>query len=121
MRRHRALGEAPCPPDVDHRDDGAVGVVLDGNGEGISTIAVDEMGEWDEPLVANPPVAVDGDDAREVALLNPELGRMRELGQQARYDLAVAEQSPFPDETEVLLSDVLRENVGVVAKAVDRP
>ena len=87
MRRQLVLHEMPAPPEVHDRNDRPVGVVLDRNCTGVAVVAIHEVGERHDPLVANPVGPVDVDHPREVPLLRPELGRMRELPEQMRDDL----------------------------------
>ena len=110
----------PAPPEVDDRDDRPVGVVLDRDRTGVAVVAIDEVGERHDPLVANPVGRVDVDHPREVALLRPELGRVRELCEQIRDDLVARRaRAARAREPEVLLGDVLREDARVVAEPVD--
>jgi hypothetical protein len=119
MRTQRVLHQTPGPPDVHDRDDRPVGVVLDRDRTGVAAVAIHEVGKRDGSFVANPVGPVDVDHPREVPLLRPELGRVRELPEQMRNDLVAVEPPTLAPEPEMLLRDVLREDARVVAEPVD--
>src|SRR5256714_15421253 len=85
--RQRVLHETPPPPQVHDWDDRPVGVVLDRDRTRVAALAIEEVRERHDPLVAEPVGPVDADHTREVALLRPELGRVRELPEQIWNDL----------------------------------
>src|SRR5829696_1039699 len=116
MRRERVLQQAPALPHVDDRHDRAAGVVLDRHRARVAAVAIDEVRERHEPLVAQLGV----DDSCEVALLDPQLRRVRQLREEVRDNLVRGEQARLAAEAEVLLGDVPREQTAVVAIAVDR-
>ena len=106
MRRQRALNEAPAPPDVHDREDRPVSAVLNGDRTRVAAVAIDEVREREDPFVAKPDLPVEVDHPREVALLRPELGCVRELPEQIRNDLVAVERRPLRPEAEMLLGDV---------------
>ena len=61
MRRQLVLHQMPASPEVHDRDDRPVDVVLDGNCTGVPVVAIHEVRERHDALVANPvgPVEVD--------------------------------------------------------------
>src|SRR3954468_19763124 len=95
VRRQVVLLEVPASTQVDDRDDGSVGVVLDRNCTGVTIVTIHEVWERHDALVANPVGATDVDHPGEISLLRPELGRMRELSQQMRDDFLSVEQAPL--------------------------
>src|SRR5689334_17827562 len=91
--RQRVLGEAPVTPEIDDRGHRAVDGVLDGDRARVAGVAVDVVGERDEPAVA---VATAGlDDPREVALLDPQLGCAGKLAEQERDGAVTSELLPL--------------------------
>ena len=95
------LNQMPVPPDVHDRDDRPVSVVLDRDCTRVAAVAIHEVRERHDPFVANPVRPVEVDHAREVALLRPELGRVRELSQQKWNDLVAVERPPLGPDPEM--------------------
>jgi len=96
MSRQRVLHQTAAPAEVHDRDDRPVGVVLDCDRTRIAAFAIHEVRERHDPLVAKPVGAFGADHPREVALLRPELGRVRELSEQKRNDLVAVERPRLP-------------------------
>ena len=113
------LHQTSALPEVEDRNDRPVGVVLNCDRTRVAALTIDKVREWHDPFVAKPVCHVKADHSRQVALLRPELGRVRELPEQIRNDLVDCERSPPAPNLEVLLRDVVREDAGVVAEPVD--
>ena len=120
MRRQDVLGEPAVAADVHRGDDRSVRVVLDRHRARVAGAAVDELGERDDAVVANPVAPVEAHDTREIALLDPQLGTEREIVQEVRHDRVRLQARTLDREAEVLLRDVARDEARVVAKAVHR-
>ena len=118
VRRQRVFREPAVAPHVDDRRHRAVGGVLDGDGDRVAAAAVDVVGERDDPAVAV--AAVGLDDAREVALLDPQFRRARELAEQERRDLLARELPRSRTIPKCFSRDVLREDARVVPVPVHR-
>ena len=73
------LDETPASTDVREGGDRSLGVVLDRDRTRVAALAVDKVGERHDPFVADRSSVIDADHSREVALLRPELRRVREL------------------------------------------
>src|SRR6185437_1340330 len=109
------LMDVAAAPDVERRDDLAGLVDLDAGGVGVGTGGVEERRERDDALVHVRAVGR-GDDATEIALLNPKLGRACQLVQQERHEVrnGLARRSSSVE----ALGQVAGEHARVVAEAV---
>src|SRR5215207_117089 len=112
------LAEAAAPPHVDRGVDRAVAVHLDRDRNRVLPDAVHEVLEREDAVVADPRVR-EGDDAREVALLDPELGRAPQLREQVGNERLRPQDRTRPRVPETL-GDVPGEDARVVAEAVHR-
>src|SRR5690348_7198212 len=99
VRGQDVLVDPPAAADVHDRDDRRVRVELDRGRDRVGAAAVDEVLERQDAVVAR--VAVQGHDAREVALLDPELGRAGELGEQVRNHAVAREARSWRVDPEV--------------------
>jgi hypothetical protein len=80
------LDETSASTDVHDGGDRSLGVVLDRDRTRVAALAVDEVCERHDPSVADRSGVIDADQPREVALLRPELRRVRELMEQIGND-----------------------------------
>jgi len=73
VARQGALLDSTQAADVDDRIDRAVGVGLDRGRQRVGAAGIEEVGEWQEPLVGDAAVRIEADDASEVGPLMPQL------------------------------------------------
>jgi hypothetical protein len=108
VRGKRVLVDTTPTTQVEHRNDLPVGVDLDGCRHGVRPGGIDEVRERDDPLVTDP-ARVEGNAAREVALLDPELWCRRKLADEEANDLVARQRPARRGDPKVLLGDVLDE------------
>jgi hypothetical protein len=120
MSRQRVFNEMPRLAEVHDRDDRPVRVVFDRDRTSVPAVTIDEVRERHDPFVAKGARTFAAHHPREVALLRPELGRVRELSEQVRNDPVDVERLPFGPHIEVLLRNVLREDARVVPEPRSR-
>src|SRR5439155_1114516 len=94
-------------------------VELDRDGDTVGRALVDEVGEGQDPFVPDAGGGVHAEHPREVALLNPELRGTRRLVQEEANDCTGGNPPTRDRDLEPGLGDVVREQAGVVAEAVD--
>src|SRR5919204_1605814 len=86
VRLELVLVDLPAAPEVERGDDRARAVDLHARGVRVGARRVEKYRERHELLVQVAALAR-GDDATEVALLHPELGRGAQLAQEERHDV----------------------------------
>ena len=116
----RLLDDLAADPRVEDRVDRPGAVGLEGRRQRVGTAHVEDVGEWQEAVVADPAGRIGGQHPGEVAALVEQLGRIGQLGRDEAGDGVGRQVRPLRLVPEVRPRDVAGQHPGVVARAMDR-